>query len=367
MKANQFIMGLLTCLSLLHVSPVFAENPEATQAAGPGSGNGGNVVRNETATKFSDLVRKASKIPFTPKSRRAYQTLIYTLDKNPGYFEATVLQPLVRFSKTPKARVLESLNRLQFLLINEPLPPLNDTGIFIYMHEFKGELKRFALQYRTTGQVIVDMNLLEELLKNDEAEVGVAAFFLHEALIRVFNDGDYSAQLKSTEIISSIVNVTFGKNKIVAQLGPEDLAQMLTQTGIPTTHRTLPELEVIPMTRASMATPMQFAKFFVHFQDSGTVKFCTGDYGGRPALDKYLNSKLPSPQLYLDTRCFTSDDSRMMNGVFSFSQSMRMGQYLADSLLIVAPDNSGVTHYGHHTDPAYAGPNNISLWKEMTK
>ena len=158
-----------------------------------------------------------------------------------------------------------------------------------------------------------------------------------------------------------------GKNKIVAQLGPEDLAQMLTQTGIPTTHRTLPELEVIPMTRASMATPMQFAKFFVHFQDSGTVKFCTGDYGGRPALDKYLNSKLPSPQLYLDTRCFTSDDSRMMNGVFSFSQSMRMGQYLADSLLIVAPDNSGVTHYGHHTDPAYAGPNNISLWKEMTK
>ena len=375
MKTSLVILTALTCLNLLHGTTVFAANEAVTASdsdsasaasdKGGASGNGGNVIKSiSSETRFLDLVRKASKIPYTPKTKRAYQTLTAALAKNPGYQEATILQPLVGFSKNPKTRVFDSLDRLKFLLINEPLPALDDTGVISLMQNFKGVMKRLALQNRTTGQVLVDINLLEELLQNDADEVGVAAFFLHEALIRIFYDGDYYKTLTSTEIISSIVNVTFGENKILTQWGAEDLAQILTQTGIPTTGQTLPALQVIPMNRSISNDPQLFETFYAHFESRGMVKKCKGNFKQPKSI------KAPSGTIHfmMDIKCPSTDGAQMMDGGFDFTQFTRVDNYPTDITSVYVKDTNGAPFaLASHFSPDYGNRNSLTLWIEIKK
>ncbi|MGE0764277.1 MAG: hypothetical protein AB7N80_13425, partial [Bdellovibrionales bacterium] len=225
MKTTLLNLTSLVCfVCTLATTPTLAQSMDAL---GAGSSNGGGVAKSSDMTKFLDLVKEATEVPYDMTSTKAYNTMLQAMERNSGYNAVSVFQQNMGATKTIKTRLIEALNRLQFVMTVRPLPPLNDAGLVILNWNFKGQIKRLAIQSVEHKIVLVDKSLFKDLLREDpNDEQHVAAFALHEAFIRVFIEGARS-NLKSTERIGNIVNVTFGKDSLVPKLSARALAFML--------------------------------------------------------------------------------------------------------------------------------------------
>lgn len=268
MKSIMKNLMMVLCLGFIHSLPLWA---------GAGSSNGGGAyITNPGRAQFLDLVKEATEVPYDQKETKAIETLIRFMDMHqPAFSKATVMQPKVGVSINVKERILSALEQLNFVMTVRPLPELNDAGLIIINWNVNGKVERLAVQDLLTNTVVVNKQLFLSLVEEDEKEEKpVAAFFLHEALIRIYFEGTGSL-LESTELIGNIVNITFGKDKLVKKFTPKSLALGLTRAGIPTTPEDRAGMKAIAadyLNQLMIADRSnQLSEFFVFFHQDGKV------------------------------------------------------------------------------------------------
>lgn len=282
MKATISKLVSLACLIFALTTPLLAlaaQKVDPSLVEGAGSSNGGGVVKDGAITVFLDLVKKATEVPYDPTSTKAYKTLMQVMSAHKGSYDSTtVLQERVGVAKPIGTRIMEALDKLEFVMTVRSLPELDDAGFVILKWKINGQIKRLAIQSRHDNKVLVDKNLFLELVKTDtKTEKQVAAFLQHEALIRVYFDGvSDDKKLSTTEKISNIVNVTFGEDDSLKTLSPKLLARMLNMAGIPSTQQNLVGATVIPWGHfySNDPTPVRekdYSRFYAFFYDSGAL------------------------------------------------------------------------------------------------
>lgn len=192
--------------------------------AGERGGNGGDAVVNSEGARFLDLVRSTEEILDIEPYARDLEDVLYQLR---AYQTATYL-PLETQTLPVKNKIIASLKSLDFYLVNRPLAETYDRGVVILPFEHQGRIVRLALQGKYSRKVLVNERIFNKLPKLDRL-----AFFLHEALIRVYLDE--AGHLESTERIAGLVKATFKAYAQRRSMTPEILAKYLCDIGISAT------------------------------------------------------------------------------------------------------------------------------------
>ncbi|MGZ3779721.1 MAG: hypothetical protein ACXVCY_03735 [Pseudobdellovibrionaceae bacterium] len=198
-------------------------------------GGGGVSTSHENTFKFLDLAKISTKIILTPSQESGYLELKNIMNSM-SVFQNTTYIPMVAtgtnsFTMKTAEKILSALNSLKFYLIPGPLPELNDKGTIILKKEFEGRVEQLAIQDINTNRVFVDRDLYKRM--TDNSSFDVAAFFLHESLIRYYYNCNPRNPLTSTESIGNFVNVIFDPIES-RKITVKTFVQYLNEMGIPT-------------------------------------------------------------------------------------------------------------------------------------
>ena len=220
MKSFLLPLGLILCLTSGQVS--FAK--------GNGGSNGGNVFVDNSSVSFLDLYKIPTKAILPLGIQPGYQVLRNKLQTIEGFSKSTLIpsskDELAARTDTADKKVLQALESMAFYAVPGPIPQLNDQGTIVLSQSINGRIERLAVQDIKSKKVLVDRDLFEGLSRDPSH---VAAFLLHEALIRVHYDMN-SKELESTEEIGNFVNLIFSQN--AENLSTRDFVNALSETSI---------------------------------------------------------------------------------------------------------------------------------------
>jgi hypothetical protein len=237
-----------------------------TIAMGTGSSNGGNSAVNENTgeVSFLDLVRIPGTIALEPHDLPAYRLLKKKLEGSRAYRGCTYMPFGEGIPSTAVAEhillALDSL-RLKLVMNGTRLPEPGDKGVVVLPSKDR-KLARFALQIVKTGELWVDGQLMEKMSDED-----IAAFLLHEALIRLWyfdpsnletskEEGHLDfGHLPTTDKIADIVNLTFSASRFAKLIPPQSLATKFCEAGLRVSSGAPAGLERLPLPSPSARRP----------------------------------------------------------------------------------------------------------------
>jgi hypothetical protein len=205
--------------------------PSFARIQGREANNGGDALETPTSVRFLDLVRIPSSVYLDLEDEGYIDALATRLHRHPGFAGTTYFSDL-DVTMTMDAKILAALKSLKFYLVPGPIPESNDRGFVELPWNIRGKVKRLALQDANTRKVIVDRDLFAQLRKSPE---DTHSFFMHEGLIRVYNDDAEIAMsfpLTNIEKIAALVNATFRSDR-TRGLSPRSVATYLCEAKIP--------------------------------------------------------------------------------------------------------------------------------------
>ncbi|MCB0384328.1 MAG: hypothetical protein KDD43_02970 [Bdellovibrionales bacterium] len=206
-------------------------------------GNGGDaLVQSNGRVRFLDLVRIPNSEILDPEIEGLRHGLESELTRNQGLLNATYFPAGAdSFTEPVMNKILSSLDKLTFYLVNGPLPEVGDRGVVYLPWRVRGVIQRLALQERNSLTVLVDRNLYYSLPYRDQL-----AFMLHEALIRVWYDDFNNDVLESTDRIASFVHVLFNKSAhLPGGLNAKMVSRYLCDAGLTTSDKTFGSMQTL--------------------------------------------------------------------------------------------------------------------------
>jgi hypothetical protein len=230
MKAQVRVMAsFLSVLLILVSSACFA-------LGGDKEGNGGDICTKKNEVMFLDRCRVLTKVPFDFDKAGWFDALDAALSRHPGFVETVYFAGENGEPMTMHRKIMQAFRSLRFYFVKELVPPVGDRGHVQLTVRVGGRVRRLALQLGGSATVLVNREAFELMLRFGQLE-DVLAFFMHEALIRVYKDDRQIAierPLKDIGQIATLVGETFPAKK--HQRGPlsaVEVAQMLCDAWIP--------------------------------------------------------------------------------------------------------------------------------------
>ncbi|MCC7405254.1 MAG: hypothetical protein IT288_12720 [Bdellovibrionales bacterium] len=229
-------------------------------------GNGGDVVVGPNgAVRFLDLVREPRSEIFDPELEGLTQLLDQEMRKHIGLTVSSFVPAGPDARPTTIARaILGALGRLTFYLVSGPIPEVNDRGVVVLPWNLRGKVVRLALQERASGNVVVDRHFYAQLPIRDRV-----AFFMHEALIRLWNEDYQNEPLTSTDKIANCVHILFNRTSHMPEGMTEKIAtRYLCDAGYLVSERSLAGLKKLVGIMAAGSAYFPNNNFLV-FRQSG--------------------------------------------------------------------------------------------------